>query len=75
MTHASRSDKWHEFSVEEKLNALHEDIGKLFGIVEELSHKHHIFTDAFYVVNGKLDEHAKVIHSMRRNTAYFEAVN
>jgi hypothetical protein len=62
MTHVfENKNKWNDLSAEEKLDALHDSIGKLFSIVEDLSHKHHVLIDAINLVNSRLDAQAKII--------------
>lgn len=75
MTHSSRSEKWHTFSVEEKLDALHEDIVKLFGIAEDISHRQHVFTDAIQHMQSKLEDHIKGIEAIKKPSFQRELVN
>lgn len=62
-------------SLDEKLDALQEDIGKLFGIVEELSHKQHVFTDAIQLLQNRLDEHDKMFRNLRKTAKSPELVD
>jgi hypothetical protein len=75
MAHSSQGDKWQTLSVEEKLDALHEDIGKLFGVAEEISHRQHVFTDAIYRLQGKLEDHARALHTAKKRVSQPEMVN
>lgn len=68
MTHSSRTDKWPTLESDEKLDALRDDIGKLYNIVEELSHKHHVFTDALQLVQKRLEQDEKSLNLLQKRT-------
>ncbi len=76
MTHSTRNEKaWQAFSVEEKLDALHEDITKLFSIAEESSHKNHMLMDAIQLVHSRLDEQSKAIHNIQNHANHQELMS
>jgi hypothetical protein len=52
----SRDKGWNDFSVEEKLEGLRNDILMLFEIVEGQSHRNHVVVDAFRLVHKRLDD-------------------
>ncbi len=60
-----RDISWHHLSLEEKVDHLHEEVAKLFGIVENLSHQDHVFVDAMHLVHSKVDGISKSLKSIR----------
>jgi len=70
MAYSVHNEKnWKALSIEEKLDALHDDIGKLFGIAEDLSHKHHVLVDAIQLVHGRLNDQAQAIRKLQSHAA------
>ncbi len=61
-------EHWNRLSLDEKLQDLHSDIGKLYSIVESLSHQDHVFVDAMHLVHSKLDSLTKTIEKMQKKT-------
>ncbi len=73
MTHIFEDEKkWNTLTADEKLDALNESIRKLFSIVEEHSHKHHVMVDAINLLHQRLDNQTKAIRTMQRHESLME---
>ncbi len=63
---------WQSLSIEAKLDALHEEIGKLFSIAQEHSHKNHVFVDAINLLHSRLGSQSKAIQSLQKHAGHVE---
>ncbi len=63
------ASQWNMLSLEEKIEAMHNDIAALMGIAEELSHKNHVFVDAINLVHANLDGMTKTVRSLEKQIA------
>ena len=75
MTHSINEKTWKTLELDEKLDALRDDIGKLFGIAEDLHHKQHVFVDAIQLVHGRLNDEAQAIRKLQSHAARPEMID
>jgi hypothetical protein len=68
MAHTFDEASWQAMPPQEKLNVLHEDIRKLYGLIEGLSHKDHMLVDAFNLLHSRIEDQEKALRKVKAHS-------